>query len=141
MAIKGLNLAATRQFLSKFDDGDDPTVWEIGVLDSRTVGVIRDKALGIKVDQSNLDGNVETSIKQHEMNFNFVQFGVKGYSNLQDHSGTVLPYKTVKFQVGGGKAYKILDPEVLKVIPSAVIDELANEVLKDNEFTEVDEKN
>lgn len=143
MPIVGLNLEATRVYESKYDpDRGSPeaTKFHIGTLDSRVSGKLKDMATTVKVDPKRLDDEVDTTINMEDVAFQTVQFGVVGWENLMDDAGNPIEFKTEGRRLSG-KSYKIVHSEVLYLIPGAVIRELADEVGKANNLTEVQEKN
>lgn len=143
MAIIGLKLESTRTYESKFDPAigtPEATRFEIGTLDARIFGRIKDQATRFVVDPQAPDEEVETAIQASEVNFQTVQYGLRGWSNLRDEAGNDIPFKTVR-RTHGGHHYTVVDPEVLKLIPHAVIEELAGEIAKGNTVSEAQAKN
>ncbi len=142
MSITGLSLSSTRHFESKYDpDKGTPgaTRFTILTLDSRVAGKLRDMSTTMHLDPQRPDDEVETSINMEDVNFQTVQFGVT-WENLLDEDKNEIEYKTVGRRLGG-KSYKIIDPDVLALVPLSVIQELAEEVRKVNEFEEKQEGN
>jgi hypothetical protein len=143
MAIKGLSLSDTRDYQSELDDArgtPEATTFKIGTLDSRVFGMIRDKATSISVDPNNPNGDVQTSINMNEVNFATVQYGLKGWSNFRDDRGNDIAFKTIK-RSHGGASYDVVDPDLLKQVPSVVISELAEQIRADNEVPVAEAKN
>lgn len=144
MAIKALDLTKTRDFVSKLDDGDDPTIWKIGTLSSRDVGQIRDSVTSItfKADANagqETEQDINTNINRSKMNFEAVRRGLKGIENFLDHEGNAIPFKLVTRDVGGGVKKSVVPNSILDQIPLSVIEELADEILGDNMSEEDDE--
>lgn len=140
MAVKSLSLGSTRKYELKSDPDKgtpDATRFIIGTLDSRVVGKIMDAATSFFVDQKQLDDEIETSVNNSEKNFQACMYGLKGWENFKDEKNNDIPFKTVKRRHGGA-SYDAVDPEILKTIPQAFINELANEILKDNVVGEVE---
>jgi hypothetical protein len=144
MPIVGLSLATTREYQSMYDSAKgtpDATVFMLGTLDSRVMGVIRDKASSTIIHGRNTDDQrVETKLALSEVNADTVRFGVKGWRNLKDAEGNDLAFKTIR-QMVGGKVYQVIPDDLLMLIPNQVIDELASEIRGDNEATEDEIKN
>ena len=143
MSIKGLSLHSVRQYQSIYDDArgtDDATSFDIGTLDSRVFGMIRDKATSISLAPTIPTGAVPTAIYMNEVAFATVQYGLKGWRNFRDDAGNDIAFKTVK-RSHGGQSYDVVDPEVLKRIPNVIINELAEQIRGDNEVTADDAKN
>lgn len=144
MAIKALNLGKTWDFQSKFDpDRGTPeaTTFHLQSLDSRVMGKLRDNTTKFLVDPSNPDDVAETTVNAEHLNFETVQFGCTGWSNFSHpETGEQVEYKTIGRRLGG-KSYQIVDPEVLRMVPMAVIGEMGESIRAANELTEEDAKN
>ncbi len=142
MSIIGLNLGSTRAFESTHDpDKGQPeaTKFVLTTLDSRVMGKIRDRAATMRVDPTRPDDEVDTSINIEDVNFMTAQFGITGWENFRGHNGEDIDFKSVGRRLAG-KSYVIVDPEVLARVPLAIIREIADEIRKDNELDEQDEK-
>ncbi len=142
MAIIGLSLEATRDYESKFDPArgtPEATKFILGTLDSRVAGKLRDLATTVMVDPNKPDDEVATKINMEDVNFQTVQFGAR-WENLVDTNGNAIECNT-KNRSLGGKSYKVVDPDTLRLIPMAVIRELADEIRKVNELDEDAAKN
>lgn len=141
MTIIGLSLEATRDYVSKHDKGEGPdkTTWVLGTLDSRIMGMLKDKATSILIDPSKPTEEVETTINAAEYNFQVVMFGLKGFSNFMGEDGEI-EYKS-KGRRHGGRSYDVCDEDVMRRIPQAVLTDLADEITKDNMLSEDEIKN
>lgn len=143
MALKALSLSKSRIVESKYDPDKgtpDATKFTLGTLDSRVMGKLQDLVTTVAVDPTRPDDEVNTTINQQEFHFQVCQFGVQNIENLQDEGGNEIAFKTVGRRLGG-HSYKIVDPEVLKLVPQAVIQEMAEAVMEDNQLTEAEAKN
>lgn len=143
MPIIGITLDATREYESVYDPAkgtDEATKFEIGTLDSRIFGQLRDKAMVIQSDPTDPEGEAETQLKGNEVSFLFVQYGLRGWENFKDAKGNDIAFKTVK-RTHGQHSYACVDPELIKLIPGVVITELAGEIRKANDLEEAEEKN
>lgn len=144
MAIKALNLAATRKYTSVFDNGpeDEKTIFVIGSLDSRLMGMIKDKATKFSVDPSNPNDNVDTQVNAEQVAFNAVLYGLKGIEGAGLHDAGGNPVK-VEFEkrTHGGTSYRVIAASVVEQIPNAILKELAEEIMKDNELSKDEAKN
>jgi hypothetical protein len=144
MAIKTLRLTGTFDYQSVQDPAlntPDATVFTLRVLDSRVMGQIRDSAMALgAADDSRIDPRRSTILNVHESNFKTAQFGIVAWRNVQDADGNDVEFKTVK-RVVGTTEYNVVDPELLKVLPQEVIDELALAVKDGNAVGKVEVKN
>lgn len=143
MPIIGITLDSARDFVSSYDDAagtPEATVFRIGTLDSRIFGLIRDKSTTMQVDPSRPSDEVQTQINANEVAFMAVQYGLRGWKNFRDSGGNDIPFKTIK-RYHAGQSYTVVDPSILMRLPSVVLTELADEIRKDNEITEVEAKN
>jgi hypothetical protein len=143
MPIIGITLDAERDFVSKFDTArgtPEEAVFKIGTLDSRIFGMIRDRATTMDVDPTNPEATVATSVNANAVAFETVQYGLRGWRNFNDSQGQPIEFRTVK-QSRGGKSYTVVDPELLRRMPQAVLMELAEEIRRENEVSGVEAKN
>lgn len=143
MPIIGITLETTRDYVSAYDEAKgtpEATVFSIGTLDSRIFGLIRDKSTTLQVDATSQNDEVNTQINANEVAFMTVQYGLRGWKNFRDSQGNDIPFKTVK-RNHAGQSYVVVDPQILKRLPAAVVVELANEIRTDNEMTEIETKN
>ena len=134
MAIKALNLGSTRDYVSKSDTGEPPTVWKLGVLSSRDVGAIRDSAtsFSFKGEEGAESGEVDTRIEKSKMNFEAVRRGLKGVENFLNEDGDAISFKLVVRDVGGGVKKSVVPNEILDQIPLSIIEELSEQIMGDN---------
>lgn len=135
MAIKALNLTTTRKYVSKLDDGNDPTVWHLGTLSSRDVGTIRDSATEISFsgdDEERAAEGIKTSVSRTKMNMEAVRRGLKDVENFLDDNGKPVEFKLVMRDIGGGVKRKVVPNEFLDMIPLPVIEELSDQIMGDN---------
>ena len=143
MAIKALDLDATREIVSKYDDQeteeDGATVWIIGAVDSGTAGRIKDSTTVLNIsDQSEGDGSFTTNMARRRANWETVAAGLRGFRNfLHPETGEPVQFRTVSRDTPAGKR-KVVSDDVMRVIPLAVIDELADRIGEFNEFDEDD---
>lgn len=143
MPIIGISLDATRTYESVYDSAKgtpEATKFQIGTLDSRVLGRLKDMATSIVVDSNDSSGEIQTNINANDVNFQTVCFGLRGWENFTDENGKDIKFKTTK-RTMGPNSYTIADPELVCKIPEVVIAELASEIRKSNELTETETKN
>ena len=126
MAIQALNL---HDFFDKThpDDTENPTVWTIGIVDSRVLSQIQDKSTDISFDPSNPDAEAGVRVNQNEVALKVVQFGLKGFRNFANKEGEV-QYDTERRMVGN-TPYMVVKSDIIAVIPSDVLKWLADEIM------------
>lgn len=122
MAIKGIRLSETKDYISKADSGDAKTVWKLGVLDSDIFDLVcsNDKLMVIGAEA--------------------VRFGLKGFENFTDGDGHLVQFKTVSRPVGRYN-YSVVADEIMKIIPPEIKSELGAEILKMSKLSEDEAKN
>jgi len=141
MAIKALDLAEQIKFVSKLDKGDDPTIWHLGVLDTRIRKQIEDIALEYEFDPSAPgSAKAKSSFNIGKSELEFVMYGLKGFDNFLKPSGKSVYFKT-ETKVVGNKTYHIVADEILGIIPGDIIRELAAEIKRINSVGEEERKN
>ena len=141
MAIKALTLASVKNVeLSSDPDRGTPeaTVFKIGVLDSRVIGYLRDSQATIQYDEGDRS-RVSTKVNNASVEFETVQFGLRGYTNFKDEKGDV-PFKTIRKSIGSS-TYAIVAPEVVSLLSVFDIHELAYEITRINSVEEAEAKN
>ncbi len=126
MAIRALNLSNTKDIKHPDDLDGAPTLWTIGVLDSRVAGMIMDKATKLSVDPNDPEADTGVDVAQNEVNFLLVQFGLKSFSNFVDDEGDVAPRSEQK--VLGSKRYDVMHSDVVSRIPGDIIQWLAGKI-------------
>lgn len=143
MAIKALDLGKTTKYVSKEDTGDDPTIWLLGTLSSRDKGAIRDSATSFSFTNDDLarargesvgdgeDATLDTKIERSRMNFEAVRRGLVGWENFIGPDGNALTFKRVSRDVGNGVKRDVVPNDIMDTIPLAIIDELAEQIMKD----------
>ena len=146
MAIKALNTSSVRDYTSVWDSGDDPTIWKIGSLTARDIGVIRDSVTSFsfgKNDEGGIDaGDVDTKIERSKMWFEAVRRGLKGWDNFLDpQTDKPIPFKTIKRDLPGGIRSEIVPNELLDLIPLKIIEELADQIMEGNTMEAEEVKN
>lgn len=149
MPIICLTLADTKVVESELDPSKGTpaaTKFKIGTLDSRVIGKLKDQSTSIGVGAAVMangsndpDAEVDLQVDQNDMFFKACQFGIRGWSNLQDKDGNEVRYETYKRNVGG-KSYDIVKDEILSLIPQPVIAEIGRKIVDINEVTAAEEK-
>lgn len=144
MKIRAINLTKTVRHQLSFDEdaGTDKAVtWILGALDSRVMASIKDKATGIPLSAlagGSTDGTATLNINL--TNFDVVLHGLKGFENFKFEDDSSVEYKTVTTNLNG-KSYLTADPDLIKLLPSDVIDELAGVIMDINVLKEEERKN
>ena len=136
--ITGMSLGEVEKYVCR-NDKVDPTIWELGVLDTTTLAMIQDMSTTYEMDQLSTQG-MKTTLNIRMRNVEIVRFGLKGWSNFKDKNGNDLPFKSKKLQKYS-KECVVVDEDILNRIPLSVINELANEISSRNQLTEEEIKN
>lgn len=143
MPIIGLSLDATRDYESIYDSAKgtpEATVFTLGTLDSRVFGLLKDMAASVMVDPTSESTEVHTSINSNDVAFQTVCFGLKNWENFQDDKGKAIRFKK-KSRNLGAHSYMVADPDLVRLIPEAIISELAEQIRLGNELSQVEAKN
>lgn len=142
MAIIGLSLDATRDYVSNLDSAKgtpEETVFVLGTLDSRIMAKIRDKTTTMGLDPNKPD-EVTQTVNLREMDFDTVVYGLRGCRNFVDAKGTKIEFRSVT-RTHAGTPYEVADPLFVRRIPGAILTELAQEIRGDNTLSKVEEGN
>ena len=135
MAIKALNLMNSKD-VTHPEDKDNPTVWSLAALDSRTTGFLADKNT---VFTANAEGEQDVKISANDLMFMTVQFGLRGFVNFIDHEGNEVQFKT-ETKVVGNKSYDVCSSEIVALIPVDVVRWLAEQISNFNSVEEGEKK-
>lgn len=136
--IKGISINETEEYVSKYDLGDNPTIWIIGVLDSLTMAEIRDMITIFENDE--FVGTSKTKLKINVADAETVRHGLKGFKNFYSSNGTVIEFKTERRNMGT-KVMNAVNDDVLRTIPLYIIRELAEVIRSKNVLSEIESKN
>lgn len=137
MAIKGLRLGETWEYISKLDpDPDNPTVWVLGTLDSEVYSRLMDQLAVYRVNPARPDAEPEMKLNAFERNLRTVQYGLRGWRNFLDDKGREIPFRTERVQ-----GREVVPMELVRQIPFPVLDELARAIVEGNTLTEEEGKN
>jgi len=123
MGIKGISLSETKDFVSEFDKDEPKTTWKLGALDTDIFDLLGDQ------DRNPL-----------KMMSEAVRFGLKGFENFKSADGNEVKFDTVSRAVGG-RNYKVLADNILRIIPPSVKNELGAEILKMSKLSGEEIKN
>lgn len=140
MAIKAINLGTLKSITFPADK-EDPTVWDIGAIDSRVLGHLRDKATDLKINPDDPEAGADISLGMNEFHFQVAQFGLKGFTNFQGEDekkpGKVkdVMYGTQRKTVGK-VSYEVCDDVIVAMIPGNVLQFIASQVLEMNNLGE-----
>jgi hypothetical protein len=107
-----------------------PTRWGLRVLDSRVIGILKDKATKLSIDPTRPDEEIATSVGQNDFYFQVCQFGI-----TEDTENYEVRYKSEKRNIGG-KSYPIAAADWVSTIPEHIISELAERILEGNSLSE-----
>lgn len=140
--LTGINIHETRKYVSKRDpDKDNPTIFHVGVLDPFLRSWIEDKCTSIEFSSGGGDDPAKGNVLAKKRNILLVKYGVRDIENFLDPQ-TKAPVKvTIGNTSISGKGYPALPDQVISLIGTPIIDELAEEVLKEQDLGETERKN
>lgn len=133
MAITGISLVENQPFYSSFDDApeNEKTEWQIGSIDASIRGMIGDNA----ITWLQTENGTQMVNKQSQRNFEVCRFGLKGWDRFPNGKGGDVEYKQVP-RIVNGRAYMVVDDEVLNLIPTPVVAEIAEKIMALNTATD-----
>lgn len=120
--ITGIDLSETKDYVSKFDRGEQKTVWKLSTLSSQVISY----CIGSK---QNMDLAIE-----------LVRFGLRGFENFKDKKGVHISFNTVSRPLNG-RNYNVVCDEIVNIIPAKILDELGAELLSSSNMTDEEIKN
>jgi hypothetical protein len=136
MAVRGLTMSSTKTHVYSGDaDAGTPneTKFILKPIDVFIQTAVFDAGL-------NLSDETANTFKVYRMNLESVRFGLAGWENFIDEKGNQVEFKTSDILVTG-KRYSAVDPDLLRLLPFAVISELAREIRNLSKVTEDEAKN
>lgn len=140
--LTGINIHETRKYVSKRDpDKDNPTLFHVGVLDPFLRSWIEDKCTSIEFSSGGADDPAKGNVLAKKRNILLVKYGVRDIENFLDPQ-TKAPVKvTIGNTSIGGKSYPALPDQVISLLGTPLIDELAEEILREQDLGETERKN
>lgn len=132
MPIKAINLEKRIRVVSKYDaaqsEADGATVWVIGALDSATYTRIKDSLTTMSFASGADDApDTKMSVAMGRMNYELVAAGLRGWENFLDEKDAIIAFATQK-RDGLGGLREVVRDDLMKLIPAAIIEELAAHV-------------
>lgn len=132
--IDPIAIGETKEYVSKLDKGEDPTVWFVGTIDSLTKAKIMAGFLNV----TTVDGK-QSVVKNQDgfiySDFTIVEYGLKGFKNFGK-----IEFETEK-KKSFGQEIEIVKRDVLLQIPLEIIRELSDVIWGENQVSEELEKN
>ena len=140
--LTGINIYESKPYKSKFDgDAGNPTVFNLGLLDSHLRAFIEDQTTSFEFSSKNPKEPAKANINASKRNLLVVKFGLKGLENFLDpRDNKPVKFDTVSAPVNG-KNYKAVTDEIISMFPKVLIDELADVILSENTLSENEIKN
>lgn len=144
MAIKGLSMGSTTEYVSKLDPAkgsdrelEDGTVFVLGTMSSRVQAAIKDKATAFRQDPDSkgvedADPEMIAEFRPNESVYLTVQFGLRGWRHFLDDAGNEIKFETVKRQLGG-QTYDVVAPACMDSLGLELARELSDRITKLNE--------
>jgi hypothetical protein len=135
--ITGLTLDEVIRYTSKFDEGEKPTIWILGMLDAVLLAQIEDEQLlfSVKEGGEGEEASTQTKLKINERNVELVRHGLKGFEVFCDKDGQEIKYETIS-KPGRRRPVTIVSDRTIKRIPPIVVKELAEKILEINSPSE-----
>jgi len=143
MALTGINVFETRQYVSKKDpDKQNPTVFEIGVLTSDIRSYIENKVQSYEFARDGGNkGPATARLNLTLRNMLVCKFGIKKITNLIDpQTQKPVEFDTTSIPISG-KNYNGVSDALLEMLGPDLRLELATEIMGENNLSEDEIKN
>jgi hypothetical protein len=130
--IKPIPVGQTKEYILKADK-ENPTIWIIGSIDSKTAGIIANGVGSIEME----DGKPKFVPGERDIlenDFLIVKYGLKGWKNFI-LDGKEVEFKTEKHKIFNNEIDVVLD-SLLTMIPLFAIHELAMAIWGGNAVSE-----
>jgi hypothetical protein len=140
--ITGININETKPYVSKLDpDKNNPTTFQIGVLDPFIRSYIDDQSTNFELSSKNPDDLARANVGLSRRNVLAVKFGLRGFENFADpQTKKPVSFDTVSVPVNKAN-YNAVTDVIIKMFSKALIDELAKVILDENELSAAETKN
>jgi len=140
--LTGINIYESKPYKSKLDaDTSNPTVFNLGLLDSHLRAFIEDQTTSFEFSSKNPKDPAKANINASKRNLMVVKFGLRGLENFIDpRDKKPVKFDTVSVPVNG-KNYNVAADEIISMFPKALIDELADVILGENTLSGDEAKN
>lgn len=136
--LRGININETCKYVSKSDpDPENPTVFQLGVLDSFIVAHIEDQTT--EYDFSGETPNVKINAGARAILT--VKFGIKSIEGLLDPQTSSPIRVTLEKHLIGGREYSVVPDSILCMLPRHIFSELSEEIRKGNVISEEESGN
>ncbi|MDD5450199.1 MAG: hypothetical protein PHO42_06380 [Candidatus Omnitrophica bacterium] len=140
--ITGININETKPYVSKIDpDKNNPTIFQIGVLDPFIRSHIDDQSTNFELSSKNPDDLARANVGLSKRNVLAVKFGLRGLENFADpQTKKAVSFDTVSVSINKAN-YNAVTDVILKMFSKTLIDELAKVILDENELSAAETKN
>jgi hypothetical protein len=129
-----------QQHTSVYDDGEEKTIFELGLIDHVTLARIIDSNVEVRQVEDS-DGNEKRTIfHTDERTLLFVECGLKGWKNFKDEEGNDIAFESEEKVILGIKN-KVVKQDCLKRLPYKVLQELGMAIRNLNMIGEIERKN
>lgn len=136
--IVAINPEVVHDYSLALDDGEQKTIFKLGVIDSFTRAYIDDKYSIRKT----IDGKVDLEdVNVHAKYLEFVRFGLRGWVNFKDGLGQDIPFETVEVNLPNIGKRTVASDSSLKRLTLGWIVELGVEILSHNQISQEELKN
>lgn len=138
--LKAFDVNQIRRYSLKGDTGENPTVFLLGVIDSRLFYFLRDRSKSFGLNTQGDDAPATINLELDQYSYKVVKYGLRGWENFEHADGSPVKFATRNESIPGVGPRTGLTDQALDFL-KPYIKELAEEILKDNEVSEQDEKN
>lgn len=143
--MKAINLSKTFEFVwdeDEFKGTSKETKFKFTGVDSRVFTQINDlfRLSAYEADAKIVIEDRVFRYEAEEPGYDLVGFGLKSVSNFLDEDDNEIPINFITKYVGS-KAYQVVDPEFLNLIPRGCIMALAGKIFEVSTNTETERKN
>jgi hypothetical protein len=142
MAMMGINIYETRQYISKNEpDKDNPSKFILSILDPNIRAYIDDQTTQMEFSMGGPKDNAKANIAIGKRSLLTVKFGLKGLENFIDpQTKKPVVFDTISVSIGG-KNYDAVSDPILALLGNELRSELSEEILKENSLTGEQKKN
>jgi hypothetical protein len=139
--FQAIDVKAIKKYVSPNDpDKNNPTVFHHGIIEPVLRAHIEGKCFNSEINDKNKDGKRIVNINVTKHSILIVKYGLRGIENFNDAAG-----HPVRFELGNhninGVNYPALPDDIIAALGTDLINELAEQIIGNQEVSEEQEKN
>ncbi len=140
--LTGIDITATRRYVSKLDpDKENPTVFQIGLLDPALRAEIDDDSSSYEMSSTNPNDKAMVKLNWNKRQIKAIKFGLKGLENFLDPQTQKPVELRFESNLYAGKMRECMPDRIIAMFSSELRTELSEVILNESKLSEGERKN